>query len=110
MVIRFGVPDEGRIWRERKTLPRTANSSDDEVKRMEGPLEGIRVLDVSIMLAGPLVGRVLQDLGAEVIKIESPDGDPGRVAPPRTWCGLHRGQSSVRLDLKQPAGVAVLEE
>ena len=46
---------------------------------MQYPLEGIKVLDFSRVVAGPFAGRLLADLGADVVKVEPPDGDGTRI-------------------------------
>ena len=77
----------------------------------EGPLAGYRVLEFSSYVAGPFAGQLLGDLGADVIKIEPPTGDPWRhsnsFAPAEApvFIALNRGKRSVCLDLKQPDGV-----
>ncbi|MFN8544466.1 MAG: CoA transferase [Candidatus Binatia bacterium] len=77
-----------------------------------GPLAGIRVLDVATMLAGPYGATLLGDLGADVIKVESPAGDDcRRLGAERNgergpFIGLNRNKRDVVLDLEQPAGRA----
>jgi crotonobetainyl-CoA:carnitine CoA-transferase CaiB-like acyl-CoA transferase len=86
-----------------------------------GPLHGIRVIDCSTVLAGPFCSMVLGDLGADVIKIEPPEGDATRGwGPP--WVGskadgtrtaayylaVNRNKRSIRLDLSREAGRDVL--
>ena len=66
-------------------------------------LEGIRVLDLASFIAGPFCPMLLADLGAEVVKIESPDGDPFRMAA-FGFVGWNRGKRSLVLDLKRPEG------
>jgi CoA:oxalate CoA-transferase len=81
-----------------------------------GPLDGIRVLELGQMLAGPFCGMLLADLGAEVIKVEPPTGDAARrfrpfVAGTSTYYRLlNRGKHGVSLDLKQPGDRRVLGE
>ena len=86
-----------------------------------GPLRGVRVIDCSTVLAGPYATMLLGDLGADVIKVEPPDGDATRGwGPP--WVGsqeagtrtaayylaVNRNKRSIRLDLRQQAGRDVL--
>ena len=88
---------------------------------MPGPLAGIRVADCSTVLAGPYATMLLGDLGADVIKIEPPEGDATRGwGPP--WVGdesdgtrtavyalaVNRNKRSIRLDLRRPEGAEVL--
>jgi crotonobetainyl-CoA:carnitine CoA-transferase CaiB-like acyl-CoA transferase len=86
-----------------------------------GPLSGTRIIDLSTVLAGPYCTMILADLGADVIKVEPPDGDATRGwGPP--WVGdlergtrtaayflaVNRNKRAVRLDLKSAEGVEVL--
>lgn len=79
-------------------------------------LEGIRVIDASRVLAGPMCGQMLADHGAEVIKVEPPRGDETRYwGPPffredhsAYFTGLNRNKANVSLDLRTPDGQAVL--
>ena len=78
---------------------------------MPGPLEGLKVLDLTRVLAGPYATMVLADLGAEVIKVERPEGgDMARGTGPFVdgqssyFMSINRGKKSVILDLKDDAG------
>ena len=77
---------------------------------MSRPLEGIRVLDLTQVLAGPFCGRLMGDLGAEVIKIEQPgSGDPSRGFAPyflnglsAYFLGLNGNKLGITLNLREP--------
>ena len=79
------------------------------------PLSGIRVVDLSTVVMGPYASQWLADLGAEVIKVETPEGDSTRRTGPATedgmsaiFLGVNRSKKSVVLNLKQPAAQAAL--
>ena len=88
---------------------------------MAAPLEGLKVVELARILAGPWAGQTLSDLGAEVTKIEAPQGDDTRQwGPPfierdddKTAAYFHscnRGKRSVTVDFRTPEGQAVLRE
>ena len=79
-----------------------------------GKLDGIRVVDMSQFLPGPMLTVMLADQGATVTKVEPPAGDPARTQGPfeaghSVWFrNLNRGKTAVTIDLKTPAGAAAL--
>lgn len=72
-----------------------------------GPLHGVRVIDVSRAAAGPICGRVLADLGAEVVRVENPDGEHSRQVG-LTFAANNRNKASLGIDLTRPEGLDVL--
>jgi crotonobetainyl-CoA:carnitine CoA-transferase CaiB-like acyl-CoA transferase len=75
------------------------------------PLAALKVIDCASYIAGPAAATVLSDFGAEVIKVEPPEGDPYRTLVPGAtypWDLDARNKRSLALDLKQPQGMAVL--
>ncbi len=82
---------------------------------MSGPLAGIRVVEVAIAVLGPMATQILGDMGAEVIKVETPEGDPMRQIGPSRHPGMaayflnvNRNKKSLVLDLKRPAARAAM--
>ena len=75
----------------------------------EHPLSGVTVLEVAYFLAGPLAGTLLAEMGARVIKVEPPGGDPTRRLGLQAAKLMH-GKESIVIDLKAPEGMAVLLE
>lgn len=85
------------------------------------PLKGLKVVELARILAGPWIGQTLSDLGAEVIKLESPEGDDTRNwGPPfiekdgdrsaAYFHGCNRGKSSICVDLKTPEGIGTVKD
>ena len=79
------------------------------------PLSDVRVLDLSRVLAGPFAGRMLSDLGADVVKVEPPDGDMTRIwgavrgGVPGYFHQQNAGKRSICIDLAVPAGVRLVK-
>jgi crotonobetainyl-CoA:carnitine CoA-transferase CaiB-like acyl-CoA transferase len=82
---------------------------------MNSPLDGVRVVDFTTTIAGPHCTRLLADLGAEMIKLEAPEGDMMRSRPPlrnsasTSFGQLNTGKKSVVLDLKRPEAVEIVK-
>src|SRR5205085_10747277 len=74
---------------------------------LEHPLDGVRVLDLGLGVAGPFTGRVLADLGADVVKVHALYD--GFWAGTHMGLGTNRGKRSIALNLKNAAGRAVLD-
>jgi crotonobetainyl-CoA:carnitine CoA-transferase CaiB-like acyl-CoA transferase len=82
-----------------------------------GPLAGVLVADFSRVLAGPYATMLLADMGADVVKVESPQGDETRTWTPPTrggtstyYLGINRGKRSIALDLRDPDDAALGRE
>ena len=83
---------------------------------MTGPLDGIRILDFTRYQQGPYATVMLSDLGADVLKVEPREGDPGRSIglEPDGWCayfeGHDRNKRSMTVDVRQPQGREIIEK
>lgn len=81
------------------------------------PLSGYRVLDLTTFLSGPFCTQILADLGADVVKVEPPDGDSSRAIPPHFvgndsayYLGINRNKRSIVIDMKDPAGLQCVKD
>ena len=82
---------------------------------MPGPFDGLRVVDLTTVVVGPYTSQMLGDLGADVIKIEAPEGDLSRLVGPNRnpgmtshWMQVNRNKRSLVLDLKREEGAAAM--
>ena len=91
-------------------------NSSHSLRDAPRPLEGIRVLDFTRVLSGPHCARMLSDLGAEVIKIEPPEGDLTRFAFPRVgsmstyFAQQNIGKLNMSMDLKKPEAIDIVKQ
>ncbi|MBS89428.1 MAG: CoA transferase [Sphingobium sp.] len=90
--------------------------ADDGKIVMAGALDGVRVLDFTSVMAGPFATRMLADLGADVIKVESLEGDQVRARPPKRdghsayFGNLNAGKQSIACNLKSPEIIALMKQ
>jgi crotonobetainyl-CoA:carnitine CoA-transferase CaiB-like acyl-CoA transferase len=94
---------------------KTRAQKPNGARRAGGPLAGVRVVDLTAMVMGPYCTQIMADMGADVIKVEPPDGDNTRfisVGPAPGMSGVffnvNRGKRSIILDLRSEDGVAAL--
>src|SRR5215470_4228009 len=110
----WAAQGKGHAW----TAPRRQPYLAAMARSGRPPLEGIRVVDFSRVIAGPMCTQILSDMGAEVLKIENPDGgdDTRKGAGPRAageshfYMTFNRGKKSVALDFTKPDGQAVVHK
>jgi len=81
------------------------------------PLAGYKVIDLTTFLSGPFCTQVLADLGAEVVKIEAPEGDSSRTIPPHFvgddsayYLSINRNKRSLAVNLKTPEGLGIVKQ
>src|ERR1700730_6964131 len=97
--IRAPAPSLGQHDVEVSPWPARPSPSGQPAKSARGPLKGLRVLDLGTILAGPYAGALLAELGADVVKVEAPSGDPFR----EPGFIFNRGQRGVAIDLTSAA-------
>ena len=83
---------------------------------MPGPLDGIKIIEFTQIIAAPFGGMLLADMGAEIIKVEPLEGEPWRLhtefipKESKTFIGLNRGKKSLPLDLQSPDGLEIAQK
>ena len=96
--------------------PSFAPSAPPAAQTAPRPLEGVKVVEFCQIASGPFCGMLLADFGAEVVKVEPPEGDAMRTWPPlsdgysENFASLNRGKQSIALDLKQPQDLALARQ
>ena len=103
------VPRLAELLPDRPVVPhRTAPVASGRAGN-DAPLAGVKVLDLGVVIAGAYAATILAGLGADVVKIETPSGDPFRSYG-TTFCSYNRGKRSLVLDLKRPDAKQVFFE
>ena len=96
-------------------MAKSENEGGDGAHSGQGPLAGLRILDLTQFLAGPYATMIFADLGAEVVKLEAPVGDWSRVLPPNFvgeescyYLSINRSKKSIVVDMKNEDGLEVV--
>jgi crotonobetainyl-CoA:carnitine CoA-transferase CaiB-like acyl-CoA transferase len=110
------VADADRDLNAAGTGGMTETARDDSLHAASGPLAGVRVLDLTSVVLGPLATQILGDYGADIIKVETLEGDLMRsngvslhAGMSSVFLAINRNKRSLALDLKSPDGAAVLQ-
>ena len=101
-------PDAAATWSAQGLPASEAGPGSGRDELVDGPLTGIRIVELATFFAGPYANRFLRDLGADVVKVEPLSGDPMRSLPD-PFEGVARGKRSVAIDMKAPQTRAVIE-
>jgi len=91
------------------TISGQGHTVSDPSAKSDSPLQGVRVLDFTFLLPGPFCTQILADLGAEVIKVEPPWGDPSREMVSEIFWAANRNKRSIVVDLKKPGGAEICQ-
>lgn len=98
------------------TFPPPSEQGNDGRAPAAGPLAGVKVLDAGVLFAGPIIGTILADFGADVVKIEHPRGDPLRTlgwskdGVSLWWAFANRNKECISVNLSTEAGQGLLRE
>jgi crotonobetainyl-CoA:carnitine CoA-transferase CaiB-like acyl-CoA transferase len=103
------APSLSELLSDRPILPPRAAPIASGGARDDAPLAGVKVLDLGVVIAGAYAATILAGLGADVVKIETPSGDPFRSYG-TAFCSYNRGKRSLVLDLKRPDAKKVFYE
>ena len=87
--------------------PLVAGVTPPAIPDRPGPLAGLRVLELASMISGPMAGRLLADLGADVVKLEPPEGEIGRRYRSPAFIPLNSGKRDIVVNLRTPEGQAI---
>jgi crotonobetainyl-CoA:carnitine CoA-transferase CaiB-like acyl-CoA transferase len=100
----------GRLPDDRPDLPPASDSQPRQTGPFDPPLKGIRVLEITNLIAGPTAGRLLADLGADVIKFEPLDGDMSRPIGRTYFFNLNAHKRSMSVNTRTPEGKEVAQK
>jgi CoA:oxalate CoA-transferase len=112
-----GGSEKLKVKSEQECIPNVLNTNFNLTTILMKPLENIKILDLTRVLAGPYATMLLQELGAEVIKVEIPEtGDDARFFGPfkngksAYFLSINRGKKSISVNMKSPKGIEILLE
>jgi len=103
------VADWKHLAAQRRTTSELPSSPPRTLGQNKLPLEGVRVLEITNLIAGPIAGRLLADIGADVIKLEPPTGDISRPIGRTYFYSINTAKRSIAVDTARDEGKAVVQ-